>query len=212
MKFNTSKIASGLVITLGLAVAAGVGYQIHKAAKERSEKRAVISLVSDTTVHLRGSLKNVPPEMIDKIEASIRTVKSWDNPELAEAAEGYLVGAREIMRRRVEANRLTQKAAASRSALAAHMQRAGSRGSAWIHTASTLKRQVERDHFDLDVQLKALAELLELLPEANKRLAPHVQASLLLEENVRRHVREEVLAEQKRAGLELDRVRQIVPR
>ena len=210
--FRTSKIASNLVIVLGIAVAIGVGYQIHKGSKERNERRAVITLMSDTTAQLRGSLKNVPPDMLGKIDGSIRTVKTWRNPDLADAAEQYLVGAREILRRRADANRLTQKAAASRAALSAHMDRAGSRGTGWIQAASTLKRQVERDHFDLDVQLKALVDLLDLLPEANKRLAPHVEASLLLEEKVRRGVRDQVLAEQKRALTELDRVRQILPR
>ena len=74
----------------------------------------------------------------------------------------------------------------------------------------TLKKQVERDHFDLDVQLNALADLLGSLPEANKRLAPHVQASLLLEESKRHNAREAVLAEAKRARDDLNKARALL--
>ena len=197
---------------MGIAVAAGVGYGIHKVAKERNEQRAVVSMVSDTTSYLRSSLKSASPEVLEKIEGSLRVTKTWNNAELADATEQYLVGAREIMRRRADANRLTHKASASRAALAAHMQRSARRDTPWIHTASMLKRQVERDHFDLDVQLKALADLFELLPEANKRLAPHVQASLLLQDDARKSAHREVVEEQLRASAELQKVRSLLPR
>jgi DNA-binding phage protein len=146
-------------------------------------------------------------EALEKVEGNIRVVQSWSNAVLADATEQYLVGAREILRRRADASRLTRKAAASRAALSAHMGRAGNRDLPWIRAAADLKKQVERDHFDLDVQLSALADLLDLLPEANKRLAPHVQASLLLEEGRRRAAREAIFAEAKRANTELDKAR-----
>ncbi len=208
----TSKIATAVVASLCIAVAAGVAYGIHKGAKKLNEQRAVVSMVSDTTAYLRSSLKSASPEVLAKIEGSLRVTKTWNNAELAEATEQYLVGAREIMRRRADANRLTHKAAASRAALAAHMQRSGGRDTPWIHTASMLKRQVERDHFDLDVQLNALADLFELLPEANKRLAPHVRASLLLEDEARKSAHQEVLEERLRASAELHKVRALLPR
>jgi hypothetical protein len=208
----TSRIATALVASLCIAVAAGVAYGIHKVTKERNEQRAVVSMVSDTTAYLRSSLKSASPEVLEKIEGSLRVTKTWNNAELAEATEEYLVGAREIMRRRADANRLTHKAAVSRAALVAHMQRSAGRDTPWIHTASMLKRQVERDHFDLDVQLKALADLFELLPHANKRLAPHVQASLLLQDEARKSAHREVLEEQKRASAELQKVRSLLPR
>jgi hypothetical protein len=86
------------------------------------------------------------------------------------------------------------------------MSRAKWRDSSWLHTATQLKRQVQRDHFDLELSLKAVAELLDMLPDANKRLAPHVQASLLLEESVRKELRAQVADEAKRAAGELERV------
>jgi hypothetical protein len=209
---SSSRIATTFAATVGIVIAVGVGYGIHASHKKLEEQRAAVSVVSNTTVQLRGALKSPSPEALGNIEGSLKIAKRWSNAELTDATEQYLVGARAIVRRRAEANRLQAKAAASRAELSAHMQRAGRRDTPWIHTASALKRQVERDHFDLEVQLKALAELLELLPEANKRLAPHVRASLLLDDEARRGARKEVLDESRRAYAELEKVRSILPR
>ncbi len=194
---------------IGVAIAIGVGVALHKANKERNEQRAVVSVVTETTAQLRSSLKSPAPGALDKVEGNLRVAKAWSNPQLADATEHYLLGAREILRRRTEAERLSQKAASSRAALTAHMRSAGQRGTGWIRTASELKKQVERDHFDLDVQLKTLAELLDSFPETNKRLEPHVQASLLLEDDLRKKARLAVLDEAKRANAELQRVRNL---
>ena len=147
---------------------------------------------------------------VAKVEAGIRSTHRWSNAEVADAAEQYLVGAREILRRRAEATRLSEKAAASRAALLAHMDRAPTRDLPWLRAATQLKRQVERDHFDLDVQLGALADLLGAMPEANKRLAPHVSASLLIEDSYRRSARDAVLQEARLARSELDKTRSLL--
>lgn len=204
---SSSRIATGFVATVAMVIAVGVGYGLHAAHKKREEQRALVSVVGDTTVQLRGALKSPSPEALGKIENSLNIAKHWSNADLVDATEQYLVGARAIVRRRAEANRLQAKAAASRAELAAHMQRAGNRDTPWIHTASALKRQVERDHFDLEMQLKALADLLDSLPEANKRLAPHVEASLLFDDEARRGARKGVLDESSRASAELEKVR-----
>ena len=209
---QASRNGSTVVATVGIAIALAVGFGVHFSAKKRSEQRAIVTVVGDTTEQLRTTLKSASPKGLDKVEGNLEIAKGWSSPELVDAAEQYLIGAREILKRRAEANRLAQKAAASRAALSAHMTRAGQRDTDWIRNASTLKKQVERDHFDLDIQLKALADLLDDLPQANKRLAPHVQASLLLEDDVRKAARQDVLAEAKRASAELEKVRSILPR
>lgn len=207
MATTTSRTGTVIAAAVGIAIAAGVGYALHKATKERNEKRAVVSVVGDTTAQLRGALKTPSPEALAKIEGNLRVARTWSNPQLAEATELYLVSAREIMRRRADADRLKHKTVASRAALAAHMNRAARRDTVWIRTATSLKRQVEGDHFELDVQLKALADLLDSFPEANKSLAPHVQASLLLGADLSKQARREVLEEAKRALAELEKAR-----
>jgi hypothetical protein len=207
---STTRIATILVAAAGIAIAAGVGYLLRKEAKQRYEARAVVSIVGDATAHLTSGLKAASPEALEKVEGSLRVVSTWSNPELADAAEQYLVGARHILRRRADVERLKKQAAASRAALAAHMTRAAQRDTPWIRTALDLKKQVERDYFDLDVQLGALADLIDAFPAANKGLAPHVQASLLLEESARKTAHRAVLDEAKHARAELQETRALL--
>jgi len=209
-RMSTTRIASALVGAACVAIAAGVGYLLHKEARQRSEARAVVTIVQEATVELERGLKMPSQEAVARVEGSLRVAQGWQDRNLVEDTEPYLVGVREILRRRADASLLTKKAASSRAALAAHMSHAGRRDTPWIRAAMDLKKQVERDHFDLDVQLNALASLLGSLPEANKRLAPHVQASLLLEDSKRRSARDAVLAEAKRARDELDKARALL--
>lgn len=206
----STRFLTVLIAAAGVAVAAGVGSLLYKEAKKRAEARAIVTVVGEATAQLKDGLKTASPQALEKIESNLTAAQGWRNRELVEAAEPYLIGAREIMRRRVEASRLTRKASASRAALFAHMGAAGQRDSPWIRNATELKKKVERDHFDLEMQLAALADLLEDLPQANKRLAPHVQAALLLDESARRQTRAAVLDETRRARAELEKARSLL--
>jgi len=207
---STNRIVRYLVAAAGVGVAALVGYLLHKEGRKVYETHAVVSIVGEATTQLKSGLKTASPEALQKVEADLRSVEGWSNRELADAAEQYLVGAREILKRRADADRLKQKAAVSRAALSAHMDRAGRRDLPWIHAALDLKKRVERDYFDLDVQLGALADLLEAFPEANKRVAPHVAASLLLDESVRKSAHRAVLEEVRQARADLQDTRRWV--
>ena len=90
-----------------------------------------------------------------------------------------------------------------------HMAAASGRDTYWIRVATDLKKRVERDHFELDVSLKAVSELLFTLPEAQKRLEPQVGAALLLEESERRAARERAQQAAKRAADELEKTRRL---
>lgn len=207
-----SRTATVVVAAAGLAIAAGVGYGLHITVKKRNEQRAVVSVVGETTTQLRTAWKSASPHILEKIEGNLRVAKSWSNPQLSLATEHYLIGAREILRRRAEADRLAKKAAASRAALSAHMKRAAHRDQRWIRTATDLQKQAERDHLDLDRQLKTLADLLDSFSDSQKRLTPHVEASLLFDDGVRRQAYREVLEEAKRASAEMEKARNLLPR
>jgi len=83
------------------------------------------------------------------------------------------------------------------------------RGEAWFRAALDLKKKVEREHFELDVTLKALYELLGSLPDAEKRLAPRIQPALLLDERLGAQAREQARADAERAAAELEKVRRL---
>jgi len=194
-----------------LAIGAVIGYTMWGQHQKLQQERAVAALVGDTTTQLRQALTAAPTkENFSRIDGNLRSLKAPRQPELADAAEHYILGAREIVRRRLDAARFAQQAAAGRQALTAHMNAAGGRrGEAWFRAALDLKKKVEREHFELDITLKALYELLGSLPEAQTRLAPHVRPALLLEDRLRLQAREQARADAERAAGELEKVRRL---
>ncbi len=204
MRLTTPLLVAALVIAGAL-----IGYAMYGKHQRLQQERAATALIADTTAQLRQALTATPTkEIFSRIDGNLRSLKAPGQPELADAAEHYILGAREIVRRRVDGARFAQQAASSRQALSAHMNAAGGRrGEAWFRTALELKKRVEREHFELDVTLKALQELLGSLPDAEKRLAPH--AALLLEERLRVQAREQARADAEREAAELVKVRRL---
>jgi hypothetical protein len=199
-----------IIAAVVLAIAGGTAYWLYAEKQKKEQQRALAALLGDTTVQLRKALNGPPPaELLSRIDANLKAAKAPRDPALADAAGHYIHGAREIVRRRGDAERLAREAAMSRRALAMHMAAASRRDSYWIRVASDLKKRVEREHFDLDVSLKALAQLLGTLPETQKRLEPHIDASLLLEEAERASARERAEQAAKRAAEELEKVRRL---
>ena len=199
-----------VVAAVVLAIAGATGYYLYAGKQKKEQQRAVVALLGDTTAQLRKALNGPPaPGLVSKIDSNLKLAKAPRDPQLAVAAEHYIHGAREIARRRTDAERLSREAAMSRRALTMHMAAASARDSYWIRVASDLKKRVERDHHELDVSLKALSQLLYALPETQKELAPHVDASLLLEEAERRGARERAEEAAKRAADELEKVRRL---
>jgi hypothetical protein len=199
-----------VVAAVALAIAASTAYFLYASQQKKEQQRRVAELLADTTTLLRKALTAPPPaEAVSRIDGNLKAAKAPRDPMLGAAAEDYIHGAREIVRHRGEAERLTREAAMSRRALSMHMAAASGRDTYWIRVATDLKKRVERDHFELDTSLKAVSHLLFTLPEAQQRLAPQVGAALLLEEGERRAARERVEQHAKRAHDELEKVRRL---
>lgn len=201
------------IVIIGAIVAllgAGVAYLGIAAAQKRSQQRHVKALVVDTTEKLREVLvaRNAP-DVVQPLDANLEQARAPRDPQLADAAESYIVSAREIARRRAQVDRLTRQAAASRQALAAHMARAGQRNTAWLNEAIVLKKRVEEDHFNLGMELKALDELLYTLPEAEKTLEPRVGRAALIDDALRDSARKETQDEMRRAADDLEGARRL---
>ena len=184
-----------IVAVVVLAIAGGTGYYLFAAKQKKEQQRRVAELVADTTANLRKALTAPPAaELVAHIDGNLKLAKAPRDPMLAGAAEEYIHGAREIVRRRAHSM---------------HMSAAAGRDTYWIRVATDLKKRVERDHFELELSLKALSTLLFTLPESQKRLEPHVGAALLLEESERRAARERAEETAKRAHEELEKVRRL---
>ena len=188
------------------------GYLSYAAAQKRAQQRQVAETVRDTTEKLRQALAQKPaPELVDAIDANLKAARAPRDPNLADAAERYIIGAREIARRRVDAERFARQAAASRSALAGHMARAAHRNDGWMRDAIALKKRVETDYFDLGVTLKAMDDLLFKLTDSKNRLEPRVGGDSLLEAAVVASARKQAQDEAQRATAELNQLRRIGP-
>ena len=197
---------------VALAVGVLLGQASYVVYQKRAQQKQVAALVGDSTAKLRQALgAKVTPELVSALDANLQATKAPRLPELADAAEHYIIGAREIARRRVVVTDLERRAAASRAALSGHMAHASRRNSAWLRDALSLKQRVEREHYDLGIALKALDELLYTLPESEKRLAPHLSQALLLDLKVADAARRQAQADAERAHDELTRVRRLVP-
>jgi len=197
------------VLVLGAgAIAATLGFRKHK---EQVDHSRLLALVAAGTEDLRRALIAPPSrDTLAQLDGYVQEVKSASyQPELADAAEYYLVSAREITRRRIDGDRLAREAAASRQALASHMSRAARRDPNWIRGASELQKRVERDHAELERSLKTLEEQLFKLIDAEKRLAPLVNPSILLGDGPREAARVRAKAEAKRVADELDQIRRL---
>lgn len=201
-----------LAIAVAVAVAAAAAWWGYTTRAKSSERETVHKVVGDTTTLLREALAKPPTaELVAQMEANLKAVNAPRNRELADAAEHYVIGAREIARRRADAARLSADAAAARQALAAHMARR-SQAPGWYSDATKLKTRVEQLHADLGRTLKAIEDLFYTLPDAQKRLAPHVPASLLLDAAARDAGRKQAEDDAKRATAELERTRSLLPR
>ena len=199
-----------IVAAVVLAIAGGAGYYFYAQKAKKEQQRKVTELVADTTGLLRKALTAPPSaELVARIDGNLKAAKAPRDPMLTGAAEEYIHDAREIVRRRNDAERLTREAAMNRRALSMHMAAASGRDTYWIRVATDLKKRVERDHSELDTSLKALSSLLFHLPESQKRLEPLVGAPLLLEESERRAARERAEENAKRAHEELEKVRKL---
>jgi len=208
-KKNLITIAALSAVALVLIVF--IATNLIRGHRKKVEDQRIVVLVADATVQLREALKTPSSAAVAKLDEYAQSTRGSPNPDLGSAAEHYTLAAREIARRRFESERLEREAAAARNALAGHMNRSGHRDTAWIRNAAELKRRVEASYADLGRSLKTLDDLLNGLPDAEKRLAPHVAASALLEAGEIDAARKRAQDDAKRAVSELEQVRRLTP-
>ena len=201
--------AAGIGVAVALALG---GYLFYAAVQKRAQQHQIVAMVQDTTEKLRQALAAKPAtDLVEAIDANLKAARAPRDPRLADAAERYILGAREIARRRVAVAGLERQAAASRQALSGHMARAARRNDAWMRDALALKKRVENDYFDLGVTLKAIDDLLFKLPDSERALEPRVGASSLLDADTIAVARKTTQDDARRAADELSQLRRIGP-
>src|SRR4026209_580332 len=95
-----------------LASAGGAGYYFYAQKAKKEQQRKVSELVADTTGLLRKALTAPPSaELVARIDGNLKAAQAPRAPMLSGAAEKDIHDAREIARRRADAERLTREAA-----------------------------------------------------------------------------------------------------
>src|SRR5689334_7954180 len=107
---------SYLIIAVVVAVAAIGGYLAYASSQTAKQQAALRQLVGDSTGLLREALqKGATADAAAKLDANLQAIgSSARDRAFADAAEHYILGAREIVRRRVDADRLLREAAEAR--------------------------------------------------------------------------------------------------
>lgn len=209
-RMNARLYAAAAAVAL---VAAIGGYFAWSSSQKSQQQTALRALLAESTSILRESLAKAPtPEVAAKLDANLQAISAPRDRAFADAAEHYVLGAREIVKRRLDADRLLGEAGEARRALAAHIARPSVPRERWIHAATEMKRRVETHHGDLGRVLKALDENLESMADANKRLAPFVAADALIAPDAIAAARKRAQAEAAAAVADLEKARSLAPR
>jgi hypothetical protein len=207
---NSKALFAGIAVVL----VAGIGGYLAWSSSQKTQQQAALrALLAESTAILRESLaKNPTPEVAAKLDANLQAISAPRDRGFADAAEHYVLGAREIVRKRLDADRLIAEAGEARRALAAHLARPSVPRERWIHAATEIKRRVETHHGDLGRVLKALDENLESMADAHKRLAPFVAAESLIAADAIAAARKRAQAEMAAAAADLEKARSLAPR
>ena len=205
-----TRVVGWIVGIIALAALAFIGYGAYGSYQKKVQQRQVVALVQDSTDKLREALaQKATPEMVAALDANLTAARAPRDPQLTDAAEHYILSAREIARRRSDGNRLKARAEESRRVLAGHMARAERRSEPWLRTAVSLKKRMEDDYFQLTLTLNGLDEILFKLPEEEKPFAARYGNDILLPRDEIDGARRQVQADIKRASDELVAVRRI---
>jgi len=208
-------IAVALAATL---VAAAAGWWAYGEHQKRELRKAIVALVADTGARLRGALTATAegPEAARKLEedtaaadrnlAELKRMNAAREPALADAADDYLLTSREILKRLADVQRYRQLLSESLPALLEHM-RADNRTGAWVQEAVKARERANKDHRSLGLATSALDPLLQSFPASQKKVAPHVDPSVIIEDGVvdAAHARALETAKQAAAGFEKTR-------
>jgi len=210
-KLDSRKLAL-LGIALAVVVAAAfAGWLAWKGHKQKLDETAIFAAVTDTTLMLRELLAkpSAAAESVPRIDAHLAKIKAASRTQLADVAEEYVLGAREIARRRGEVAGRARQAAASREATMAHLAAGKHRNDGWFKTAADLKKRMERDYYELNASLKTLDTLLSGMPDTVKRAVPLFGDKLVVPAGEFNLAAQEVQEDLKRVAVELERARQL---
>lgn len=212
------------VAVVALVFAAALGYWLFGAQQAREVRKNALASVTDTSARLREALAiETGPAPADRAEtvrkldghatavekhlAALKGADAARDRALADAADYYVVTAREILKRLADSHRYRLLLAESYQALRDHM-RSGSRAADWVKGAVKARERVNKDYRGYSLAADALDQILRTLGPAQQKIAPYVEASVLIPESLVEDARARIQAESTRLTAEIERSRQ----
>jgi hypothetical protein len=187
---NKNYIRTAVVIVAAVILAIGT----YLAYEKYTRRTHAVAMVEDAALRLRatvqaqaeGSNPASDEASATAVEAYANTLRSMNTSSfaaLADAADDYLVTAREIMRRAVNMGLAKARLTLSVEALASHIR--GDRGAgAWTHEAVQRKQTLDTDLRHYRIAVESYATLMSGLSASQAKIAPFVDASVLIDERV----------------------------
>lgn len=213
-----------IVVVALVAVAGSFSYWRYSSHQKQELHKAVVALLNDSGARLRDAvgIETAPPtldrsQFVKKLiehaataERNLQLLKRLeadrDRP-LADAADDYLLAVREILKRQLDSHRHRQLLAASSQVLANHL-RADDRTGEWAQDAVKAKEQVNQDYRGYSLAIGAYGKLIESFPASQKRIAPYVEMTVLIEDSRLAEAHRQALAAARQLAAEMDRIKQ----
>lgn len=211
---NNRKMLIGVALLALAAIAAGVAWDRHQTQKlqeitlaridsaTRALRDAAVATLADSSA-VASSTERIEQELM-----ALRATPSGRITQLAAGADGYLLTAREVLRRRTTMLQLQIKIGTAITAFREHMT--GSRAAEdWTGKAIQIKNGLEQDYREFQRTLEAHTKIAESLPEACKGLDTLVSADRLVSAAEIKALRETALTAATALAGEINAARQL---
>ena len=225
MNFSGFKTKTVVVALSTVVAGSAFGYLGYSEYKEQGLRHEVTELVKDTSLRMHDALsvQSVPTlaeqanflrrfyDHAEAVDGHFQKLHSMDVLPIAELAgvvDDYVLTSREILLRRASSHRYRLKLSGRIEALRHHM-RADDRTGAWVSEAIRAKERVEEDYRDYKLAINALGTLLGSYPASRAKMAPYVDAALLIDESLIEKTHGRVLEAAKQAADEIEKARQL---
>ncbi len=223
---SKSRIKIILIVLVVLVAVSVVAYRGYVAYRRNVLHNAVAALVRDGGQRLQEALlieTGIAPsdnaETVRKLEESaaavdaqltaLRALNARPDGLLVDAADDYLLSARQILRNQAAGHRYRIQVLAATQALRNHMRSAGHRSPAWIDEALRAKGRVEKDFLDYSTAIEAFGNLLKSFPDARAVLTPRLGVPPPPEDSLAREARGRALETLKQTSDDTDKLKQL---
>lgn len=204
----------GLVLLVIAAIVAAVAWDRHQTRKLQETTLARIDAATlamreaaaSTTEHTQAVIASAA--RIDQELTALRSTATGRIQLLASGADGYLLTAREVLRRRAVMLQLQTKIGEGIAAFRAHIT--GNRAAPdWTGKAVQLKNAFEQDYREFQRTLEAHTKIVESLPEACKGLDTLVSGDRLVSATEIKSLRETAQTAATALAAEINAARQL---